>query len=1072
MLDDQDSEFILGIFLMEAWDTVAAVEEGVRRLAGGEPVSPGVLGPLVVVAHRLKGAAALHGYPVVSAVALAMEDMIEELPETPAGERPRRIEVLGEVVATVKRMLEIIGDDGREDVDAVVRLRARHPELFSPPAPAEPARELVRPAEPDPAARLEPPVAPSPPVEERHVGVTNHAPPDGPAASADSAAIVQAAPPGRTETPGVPLEEAVADGLLRELERFFAEHAESVPYFAPEAAEHLDVMARSLLALEQSASPAQEEVASLFRAVHTLKGAAYTVGCAPLGDVAHRIEDILDGVRDGRLGLSPTIIEAVFDAVDTLRLLLGSARVPSQSVRGVVQRTLDTLDGLRPAPAPLEAEPVQELVLESSRVASEMPGEMLGEMPAEIDVAMEAEPAEMAHPAPAMPRPRFVPPAPEIGERRGRESQEGRPSIRVNLDRLDSLMNLVGELVIARSRLDQRFAQIERVSELLAFSRGRMTQTVRDFEEKHRYTQLPPALPPTPPGPAGETAGQGRQVPDEAGRGPGAGGVAEPASKLFAELEFDRYDDFNIFARSVDEISADVSEIQTQLTGLIRNVGEDTAHVQRLTQSLRAEVTRARMVPIGRLFARFTRPAREAARAAGKSVALQLSGEAVEVDNAVIEQVADPLLHLVRNAIDHGIETDEERRAARKPARATVSLSAYHQGSFVHIQVADDGRGMDPTLLRERAVHQGFLSPEAAAALGDREALTLVFLPGFSTAGLVTATSGRGVGMDVVRTNVSRIHGEIDLQSEPGSGTRVTIKLPLTVVISDALLVRSGGETFAVPMHAIRTIIQVRPADIERSGDRERIMVEEESVELVRLDHVLALPAGRPPARQPVLVFRSGVRPLAVAVDELLGKEDVVIKSLGGLLERVGPFAGATVSGAGRVILLVDPSRLAEAAEAARQAGRAAAGARARVVGRVSAGRRARRILLVDDSISIRKFVGRMLEKAGFEVVTANDGAEALRRLGDTAVDAVITDLEMPHVSGYELIEDLRARPSTRALPVVVLTTRAGAKHVNLARRLGIAHYVTKPVDEEAFVRLIVSLTARGAAPEPAEARP
>jgi chemosensory pili system protein ChpA (sensor histidine kinase/response regulator) len=256
----------------------------------------------------------------------------------------------------------------------------------------------------------------------------------------------------------------------------------------------------------------------------------------------------------------------------------------------------------------------------------------------------------------------------------------------------------------------------------------------------------------------------------------------------------------------------------------------------------------------------------------------------------------------------------------------------------------------------------------------------------------------------------------------------------------------------------------VRPEDILRSGHRERVVVEEEDVELVRLDRALALPEGRALARLPVLVVRSGVRPLAVAVEELVGKEDVVIKNLGGLLERVGPFAGATITGGGQVILLVDPSRLAEATEASRATELAPALSRERGPARERAARKTWRILLVDDSISVRKFVGQMLEKASFEVVTANDGAEALRRLGDTAVDLVITDLEMPRVSGYELIEDLRARPATRALPVVVLTTRAGAKHVSLARSLGIVHYVAKPVDEEAFVRLIVSLTGRGAA--------
>jgi chemosensory pili system protein ChpA (sensor histidine kinase/response regulator) len=978
MLEDQDNEFILGIFLMEAWETVAAVEEGVRRLAAGEAPSPELVTPLVVVSHRLKGAAGLHGYPAVSAVALVMEEVLEALPATTAVGRSRSTHALGDMVGVVKRMLDSIGADGRENAEIVSELHARHPEHFAVP----------------------PILSPSP----------------GAARAGD---------------PGA--DQGVVDRMLGDLDRFFAGHADSVPYFAPEAAEHLDTMTRSLLVLEQSpaadkmeggaaaageATSQPEEVGTLFRAVHTLKGAAYTVGCAPMGDLAHRIEDMLEAVRERRLALTPPVIEGIFAGVDVLRLFLGSARVSSPDVRAAVARTLQVLDALRPAPAPVViGEPALGVELETHAAAS----------------------------APSLPR--FVLPPPDAGVRRAIDPAGARPSIRVHLDRLDSLMNMVGELVIARSRLDQRMSQVERVNELLLFSRSRMAQAVRDFEEKHRYTQLPsaPDAPVEPghettPAPAEETAG-------------------EPFSKLFAELEFDRYDDFNIFARGVAEISADVSEIQAQLAGLIRGISEDTAQVHRLTGSLRAEVTRARMVPIGRLFSRFTRPAREAAREAGKQVTLALEGESVEVDNAVMELIADPLLHLVRNAIDHGIESPEERQGAGKPAQATVTLRAYPQGSFVYVQIADDGRGMDPAALREHASRQGFLRPEQAAALSDREALTLVFLPGFSTAGAVTATSGRGVGMDVVRTNVSRLSGEIDLHSEQGAGTRVTIKLPLTVVISDALLVRAGGETFAIPMPAIRSIAQPRPQEIRATDDREWVMIEGEEIELLRLDRVLALPGGATPARLPVLVFRSGVRPLAVAVDELVGKEEVVIKNVGGVLENVGPFGGATISGDGRVILLVDPSRLTDQAWAGR-AGEARA-ARAQAAARARREPQGRRVLLVDDSVSIRKFVGQMLERAGFEVLTATDGAEALRRLAESSVDAVITDLEMPRVSGYELIEDMRSRAATRALPVVVLTTRAGAKHVSLARRLGITHYVTKPVDEDAFVRLVDSLTAR-----------
>ncbi|MDE2484629.1 MAG: response regulator, partial [candidate division NC10 bacterium] len=443
---------------------------------------------------------------------------------------------------------------------------------------------------------------------------------------------------------------------------------------------------------------------------------------------------------------------------------------------------------------------------------------------------------------------------------------------------------------------------------------------------------------------------------------------------------------------------------------------------------------------------------------------LEVSGESVEVDNTIIEQIADPILHLVQNAISHGIETVEDRRSRGKPPHGTVYLSAYHQGGFVYVEVEDDGQGIDASALKEQAISQGFLRAEVAPLLSEREAMDLIFLQGFSTARFVTTASGRGVGMDVVRTNVSRLNGEIDVESEVGVGTRFTIKLPLTIIISDALMVSVGTEDLAIPLAAVRIILTVSPEEIQSVGRAEMVRVEDQLIDLIRMDRLLGLPESEARVRIPVVVLRAGGKSLAVVVDELLGKEEIVIKSLGGFLEGVGPFAGATISGEGRVILLLDPMRLLEAGDGASNAAGAtmvrAPGEHVAVPPRrqPDAGRR---VLLVDDSVSVRKFVGQMLERAGFRVTTANDGAEALQYLAETSVDAVITDLEMPRINGYELIEDLRRRPLTRDIPVVILTTRAGEKHLNLARRLGVKHYVTKPVDEHAFVQLIDSLVSQ-----------
>jgi chemosensory pili system protein ChpA (sensor histidine kinase/response regulator) len=406
------------------------------------------------------------------------------------------------------------------------------------------------------------------------------------------------------------------------------------------------------------------------------------------------------------------------------------------------------------------------------------------------------------------------------------------------------------------------------------------------------------------------------------------------------------------------------------------------------------------------------RQGQEAARAAGKSVRIETSGESVELDAGIIEQIVDPLLHLVQNAVVHGLEPPDERTARGKPAAGTVTLSASHRGAFVVVEVADDGRGIDTERVRRQAVAQGFVPP--ATALTEQDALELIFRPGFSTAVTITPIAGRGVGMDVVRTNVGRLNGDIDVDTILGAGTRFTLRLPLTVLVTEALLVRVGSELLAVPLNAVHAIVTLGPEARRTGSDGDAALVEGRWLPLLHLDRALGLSAASAEA-PPGLILRGGPGLVACAVSHVLHKEEIVVKPLGEFLEGIGPYAGATVSADGRVILLLDPGRLGELA---RRPPRGSASPAVEPRGTAAihsdngrdgpthglAALRKGNVLLVDDSISVRRFVGQMLEKAGFDVTTAVDGTEALGRLGEQAFDVMVTDLEMPRLNGYELL--------------------------------------------------------------------
>jgi chemosensory pili system protein ChpA (sensor histidine kinase/response regulator) len=969
MAEGHEGELLLGIFLMEAWDSAGALEDGLSLLSPGVIPSAEALAPLVVSAHRLKGSAALHGFLGVSDLAEAAERLLEQSPGASPEGRVRGTVFLSEMVSLLKEVFDGISAVGVEDGARISEFRSRYPAFF---------------------------VA-------------------APRSASDDAPATLAMPAPRLTSVAV------------EMARFFSEGGEVLEYFLPEASEHLEATTTALLAFEAGAHD-PETLGTVFRAVHTLKGAAYTVGCGPVGDASHQIEDLLVAVREDRLVATPEVTEAIFAGTAAIkRVLLSGAAVTDETALALERATRDLRGLLAKQSLPEGEAPVRE-----------------GETPPPVLVATARSAAATAEPVSPVPpgfvRPEFLArlealprPAPSVS------STPSGQSIRVAVERLDALLNLAGELVIARSRLERRLIQLDQVSDLLLTSRTRLGQAGRDFEFRRHSPEISSRHPV-----------DGRESDD-------IGGLRD-LSELFAELEFDRYDDVNILARSVAEMSADVGEVQSQHASLLRSLKEDTAQIQRLTASLRKEVTRARMVPIGRLFARVAHQVREAARATGKTVTLTTRGESVEVDNGIIEQIADPLLHLIQNAIGHGIESVTEREHIGKPAQGQVTLSASQEGGFVLVQVEDDGSGIDTALLRQRAVERRLLPPAEGAALSEREALNLIFVPGFSTASAVTRTSGRGVGLDVVRTNVSRLNGEIHVETEPGRMTRFVLKLPLTMAIADALMVRCGPEVLALPLTAVSRMRSVACSEIVVADGLESVRVDGQSIELIRLARTLGVAEASPNARLPMVILRGGGRPFGVIVDELLGKEEIVIKSLGSFLDGVGPFSGATISGEGRVILLIDPTSLREASMAT-----SAPGAGPEPPDGAGAAGPRRRVMLVDDSVSVRKFVGQMLEKAGFDVFTAVDGHDALEQLVELAVDVVVTDLEMPRVNGYALIEDLRRRAGTRDLPVIVLTTRAGAKHVHLARRLGVRHYVAKPVDEQSFVRAVEAVTRSAA---------
>jgi chemosensory pili system protein ChpA (sensor histidine kinase/response regulator) len=809
---------------------------------------------------------------------------------------------------------------------------------------------------------------------------------------------------------------------------------EILEFFQPEAEEHLQIVSDCLISLEGNNNP--DEIHKLFRAIHTVKGSAAQVGLKRLGAIAHRVEDLIGRIRDGEVDPSPAIVDICLESVDILKKTLHRQWADEAEMRTGV----DSLLGRIAEYAPLDPEEVEAPSIANQDETGEAEEERLALELSKRKAAKRPQPAAAAA-----------------------------KSVRIALERLDRMMNTVGELVINRTRMIGRVDELEKLVETLSFSKERLQGKVSEFQEKYEFNRI------------------------SSSRMPGA--WSPPTSQMltslaagdssvwseFSELEMDRYDDFNILSRSMAEISADVNEVLSQLTAFIGRVEGDIDEFTKLAHHLQDEFTAARMVPIGTLYSRLSRAVRDAGKSAAKQVELDLTGSETELDNSIIQQISDPLVHLVRNSVAHGIEHPLDRLACGKSETGKVALRAYHRGNHIYIEVEDDGRGIDYQRVKQSAIERGLVSPETADRLTERDLREMLFHPGFSTAPVRTELAGRGVGLDVVRANLNALNGEIDIQSTAGEGTKFTLKVPLTLIISPALFVRCGGTSFALPLAVVEEIRRIRADEIEEVGGKLLTKVRDVVTEVVRLDTYLGLPPLEPVNGYfRMVVATAGTRQIGLVVEEVVGKDEIVIKNLGEYMRRVKLFPGTTIAPDGSLILLIDLNRMVASEPNDRRAIQATASA-ARIFAPGSAAvakgnipseaidrvEHERVIVVADDSISVRKFVGRMLEKNGYRVKLAADGLEAAELISQFGCHLVITDLEMPRMTGYELMAQLRQSPTTRRIPVLVVTSRAGAKHRDRAIREGASAFLTKPVQEDQLIAAVEQLMGTEAARQP-----
>ncbi len=795
---------------------------------------------------------------------------------------------------------------------------------------------------------------------------------------------------------------------------------ELVEVFLEEGAEIMD-SSEMILQRWSKDTANLELVVELQRELHTLKGGARMAGIAPIGDLSHAVESLLSDIAEGKAAVSSPVIDVLRRVLDRLFMML--ERTQERRAVEPAPELVDELEDLRHGRAPAVQTPDDEAA------AAATTGEDDSDVSATVDEP-ESAPEALPHTAAVVP----FPVRPTAAERAAAEAAEEHAAkraqgpqemVRVRAELLDGLVNYAGEVSIYRARLEQQNGAFR-------FNLVELGQTVARLREQLRKLEI-------------ETEAQVLYRYEQEGG----------AHEGFDPLEMDRYSQMQQLSRALMESVADISSIDGLLGNLVRESETLLLQQSRVNTELQEGLMRTRMVPFTGLVPRLRRLVRQTCQELGKTAELHVLGAQGEMDRTVLDRIQAPLEHMLRNAISHGIETPQARKKLGKPETGNITLSVTREGAEVVIQMADDGAGMDLGAIRAKARERGLLDEHAQ--LTDNDIIQFILESGFSTAQQVTQISGRGVGMDVVNSEIKQLGGSLHIDSRLKHGSAFTIRLPFTLALNQALLVAVAEDTYAIPLTSIEGIVRLPRAEVEHFLSEPNATYSYAGMEyqVQNLGAVLGSGSGHLAAGAkvfPVLLVRSGDRRMALQVDGLLGSREIVVKSVGPQISTVRGISGATILGDGRVVLILDVAALTRVSISTRLAMDIAPPES------VQAPKRGINVMVVDDSITVRKVTTRLLERNEMHVVTAKDGVDAVTLLQEHVPDVMLLDIEMPRMDGFELATHIRNEPRLKHIPIIMITSRSGDKHRRRAEEIGVNRYLGKPFQETDLLQNIQEL--------------